>query len=378
MILGCVEPFDFATETFDNAIIIEATITDEFKNQEVHLSRTFKLEENGPAPEVYANVSLSGDDGILYDFYETTPGTYISFLEFAAQEGVSYELEIITSEGKSYISEPTEIVPNPGIDNLYVSKEENDEGSEGLAFLVDNSGNSTSTNYFRYEYEETYKIVSPYKTTRDLVVVDGVGSIVPKTKEEYICYNTKASNKIILASTNSFAINALEAFEVRFVPKNDPVLAQRYSLLVKQFALTQEAYTYFATLEKFAGSDDLFSQNQPGFIQGNLFSVDNPEEKVIGYFNVASVVSKRIFVDYLDYFLTSDRGEFLKCQIVRPEYAIQALAALESGRAKFIGYSYGPPNEEGKGPIRIVAAPCVDCTLLGSNVKPEFWVEETE
>ncbi|HET8754303.1 MAG TPA: DUF4249 domain-containing protein [Salinimicrobium sp.] len=378
LVLGCVEPYDFATETFEQLLVVEANITNENKQQEVFLSRTIPLGETEEAPERQAKVWIEGDDGSVYDFSENEPGHYISVSEFAAATGVSYQLVIITSEGETFSSEPTKMVINPGLDNLYAAKTINDEGDEGFSFMIDNSGTAETTDYFKYEYVETYKIVPPHKTFQDLIVVDGEPVLVPKIKEAELCFNSEASSEIILASTNSLAVNALEAFQVRFLSKHNPKVSQRYSLLVKQYALTQEAYSYYATLQKFSGSESLFSQTQPGFINGNLFSVDNPDEKVVGYFNVASVVSKRVFVNFLDYFNNEDRQYFMDCSITRPEFAITAITLIQEGLAKFISLSLSPPDHEGKGPIRIAPAPCVDCTLLGSPVPPDFWVEDDE
>ena len=41
IINGCVEPFEFNQETFESALVIEATITNELKTHEITLSRTF-------------------------------------------------------------------------------------------------------------------------------------------------------------------------------------------------------------------------------------------------------------------------------------------------------------------------------------------------
>jgi hypothetical protein len=55
-------------------------------------------------------------------------------------------------------------------------------------------------------------------------------------------------------------------------------------------------------LKELSGSDGILSQNQPGFFFGNIKSVENPNEKVIGYFEVSSVSSQRIFFNYEDVF----------------------------------------------------------------------------
>ena len=82
---SCVEPFDFETISFDDALVIEATITNEFKLQEICLTRTFKFEENAPFGESNANVVITDDLLNTYLFEETIPGKYISINEFSAE-----------------------------------------------------------------------------------------------------------------------------------------------------------------------------------------------------------------------------------------------------------------------------------------------------
>ena len=46
--ISCTEPYAIQTNTFEDALVIEATITNEFKKQEIKISRTFTFEENTP------------------------------------------------------------------------------------------------------------------------------------------------------------------------------------------------------------------------------------------------------------------------------------------------------------------------------------------
>ena len=55
---SCIEEIEFETETFESALVIEATITNEMKVHEILLSRTFRFEEDGPMPESGASVTI--------------------------------------------------------------------------------------------------------------------------------------------------------------------------------------------------------------------------------------------------------------------------------------------------------------------------------
>lgn len=376
---GCVEEIPIKTDSFQNALVIEATITDEMKQQEILLSRSFQLEEDGPSKESSAEVAVWDDALNRYVFNEVSPGRYLSTTPFKAEQGRTYILDIVTADGKAYSSEPAVLPENAAITDLYAQRTVL-QGEDGVALLLDASGPEGSSGYYRYEYEETYKIISPFSYPYDLVYRDGKFIEIPKTKEERICYNTVSSQDIILANTNAQTGKDLEHFVIRFINKENTILAHRYSILAKQYAITAEAYSYYQTLKEFSDTGSIFSQNQPGFINGNVFSVENPDEKVIGFFAVSAVDTKRIFFDFEDFFTPEEKpGWFIDCFIGRPDVSLPPLAealgeALDRGDVKFLGATI-VPGPIGSGPYRVVEAGCVDCTVHGTNVVPDFWVE---
>ena len=62
MILSsCTEPYLLQSSNFEEALVIEATITNEFKKQQIKISKTYRLEENGPEFIENANISSMVD-----------------------------------------------------------------------------------------------------------------------------------------------------------------------------------------------------------------------------------------------------------------------------------------------------------------------------
>lgn len=373
---SCVEPYEIETQTFKNMLVVEAAITNEFDFQEIKLSRTVPLEEQVIVWETNADVKIVDDAQNSYIFKEATPGHYVSISKFAAQPNREYHLEIETNSGKSYVSEPTMLIQGAQIDGLKAIRTKNPQGDDGVALVLDSNGNSS---YYRYEYEESYKIVSRYQVSQDLVYEDSSPALAPKTKEEYICYGTDASNNIILSSTNSLTENKLSNFLVRFIETGNPKISHRYSILVKQYAIGSEAYTFYQTIKDLSVSESLFSQSQPGFIDGNIYAVNNPEEMVIGFFSISDVATKRIFFNFSDFyqdprFQTTFSGD---CLPIRP--TIKFLGNyINSDNFKFWRVSAPPPGNYPFPPsmYELVPAGCVDCTVYGSNKVPEFWIED--
>ena len=371
--LGCVEPIEIESGNYENALVIEGTITNEVSNQEILISRTYQLAESGPSKERNARVQVVGNSTI-YEFREAEPGRYVSEQAFGAEEGVAYTLEIVTADGKQYSSEAEELPANSSISSLYAQKATFDDET-GVAILVDAGVPQETSGYYLYDYVETYKIVSPYQMNLDLKVIDGEFVEVEKTKEETICYTTQASTEILLANTNLQSRNDLDANFIKFLPKESYKTANRYSILVRQYSISADTYSYYQTLMDFSDSENLFSQNQLGLINGNVYSISDPSEPVVGMFSVAGVSRERIFFNFEDFY---SRDEFLpnahvECEVLVPPALTVPQREwigeqLEIGSIKYFGF------EKGTG-FRFAKAGCIDCTKYGSNIAPEFWKE---
>lgn len=379
---GCVEPYELKSETFDDLLVVEALLTDELKYQDVKLSRTIKLEARVPIPETNAIVRIIDEAERVFEFEETEPGNYISKVEFKAQENISYSLSITTSAGRKYASIPTKLNTGELADfDLFAKSGIDDLGTEGMFIHYEGAGlTAENSKYFRFEYEETYKIIAPYWFGEYLRPnPNGTFSQVFKHHENgKICYGSGASNEIILKNSGDFQDNTIASFPIKFIALSDPKLTHRYSLLVKQYLLSREAYVYYETLKDFSESESLFFENQPGIVNGNLFSNDNPSETVIGFFDVTKTHSKRVFFNLQDFFPDElERLYFIECELTTPSIrasAIQELSLeemLTSGLVVFFAENF----EGTGGPYQVIQTDCGVCFRLGTIDVPDFWEE---
>ena len=384
---SCIDEIDFETETFESALVIEATITDEFKNQEVLLSRTFKFEEDGPNPELNANVRIESDNG-TFTFQEMEDGKYVSTETFATQANINYQLLVTTSDGRSYSSAQTQSTSTTQIDDVYAERETNDDGVNGISIYADSFDPSGNSRYYRYEYLETAKVIAPFWTPMDLNVTlpdfpDCEVEVVNRTQEEQLCFRTVSSININQVNTTTFTEDRVSRHLVRFISSDNFLLTQRYSILVSQYIQSAAAFTYFETLKEFSGENgSLFSQSQPGFFSGNVFSVSNSVEKVIGFFDVSTVSSERIFFNYDDFYPGEEAPPFIvSCDPVAPSRVeLGSCGSLISevlrNRVKYLDTNDGVNYEQlDGGPYLVVLRECGDCTALGDNVEPDFWQE---
>lgn len=380
MVLGtilssCVEPFIAYTQKFERVLVIGGNITNELKQQQIFLAHTFTLEDDGPSGEENANVKVVESGGNEYLFSETVPGTYVSTIVFRAVPNRDYQLFVTTEDGMSYSSETMQLPTDTALGNLYAERITTDLGKDGIAIYVDSEDPTNSSKYYRYEYEETYKIIAPRWNSKELLVIEGENpsiDIVPRSMDEWVCYRTDISQNITLTASNELNEDRVTKFLVRFINRDNYILSHRYSILVRQYIQSLESYTFYETLRNFSGSESLFSETQPGFLTGNIFSDDDPDEKVLGYFDVSSVSEKRIFFDYIDFFDGERLPPFVDpCRVGAPIFGLLDLIRWDF--IKYIKLNEGEISPGG--PYLTVPQVCGDCTALGNPEIPEFWTE---
>lgn len=370
-VLSCVEPIDLEfEENFEDMLVVEGAVTNELMHHRVKLSRTFPLAERRAAAERHARVSVVEDGVREIQYHEVEPGMYQSVSEFSAQPGSEYSLRIVSQNGKIYESTASTLVPSAAISSVRAVPTTRENGSVGVALVLEGTDNQGGGSYYRYDYEETFKIVSPFYKGYDLVVEGDTLLVVPKTREEYTCYRTEPSEEIVVANTGLLSEDKVNGLLVRYVEKGDPRMSHRYSILVRQYGITPEAYRFYETLKNLSESESLFSQIQPGHIPGNVHSLDDPSEKVLGFFSISEVTTKRAFFSFTDFFDEHDRDRRPFVAPCEPQKFSMPLTIqlILDGSYKY--YSHDP--FEG---IYVISSPCVDCTLNGTNVVPEFWEE---
>jgi len=423
-ISACIEPFDFETRDAEGILVVQTTMTDAVEKKLVVLSRAANLENvnlsqrdtldvRGPIirtinervnPETGANLNLIDDEGIVYEFEDMGNGVYESIDAFTLLEDKTYQLNIATSNNETYQSNFETLSGKSQIDDIYAERGLNENGEEGVNIYINGTDSSDRSDYFRYDYEETYKIIAPNFTRRELEIIreerevldDGTNifpdaRVVTVENEEQVCFNSANSISIDLANTNALASPVLEKHVVRFLERDNTIISHRYSILSRQYVINAEAYNYFQNLSNFAQSESVFSEIQPGFLEGNIRRTDVDNGLVLGYFEVASVSERRLFFNFVDFFPDEALPPYFGDTNCRRTIA-PSLGNPERDGPQPLGcpppslirrvisneISYFGENEvpgECEGPYLMTPSICADCTLLGSNVKPDFWID---
>lgn len=393
-LMSCVDPYQLQTSNYEEAIVIEATITNELKKHEVLISKTYRLEENEPVLVSNASVTVSDNLGNQYNF-EEVEGKYLSTTAFRAENDRLYKLNITTSDGKSYSSTTQKLTTINELENITATVITNLEGQRGVEIAANSFDPSNSSKYYRFEFYETSKVTAPkWRPVYAVVNPDILGyvgheyiELFPRTYEAQVCYLTEKNKKIVLTSTNFLNEDRISNFPVHFINDFDYKIGERYSIEVKQLIQNLESYTYYKTLQELSETgESILSQNQPGFLVGNIKSDDNQNEKVIGFFEVASVSSKRIFFNHEDLFPGEQKPPYFEdCTELEYNYCFLPDEPICDGRqlnsnvqANTLLYYFHEQLEPAT-PLNLiytyVKAKCGDCTTFSSNIRPDFWID---
>ncbi|MCK5442489.1 MAG: DUF4249 domain-containing protein [Maribacter sp.] len=371
---NCTEPFIVGIVDFENFLVVEGTITTEMKQQGVKLSRTISLEDFEENVEDNATVTVQASDGNTFSFsQDSATGVYLSNEEFRAMQNIGYILKISDENGNSYTSKEVFVPPVVEIDEVYTELV-SDEEKEGIQVFVDSDNETGGAKHFRYEYEETYQIKVPTPSSlkweiRDYDLKSGLYEIdLSYRTPEIVCYSSNRSKGILQTTTSNLAENKVLHFPIRFILSTNSVLRERHSILAKQYVQSLEAHTFYKTVKDLGIKGNVLSQGQPGFVQGNLVSVNDPDERVMGFFEASSLTTKRIYFNYKD-FVFKFPPYFIECDSIYQIPNKLLIERLQNENYQIINWGEVGPVKE----YIIVNEKCTDCTTFSSKTKPDFW-----
>jgi hypothetical protein len=368
----CSEPYTPELSKYEDILVIDGVITNEPGPYTVRLSRSFHYSELEGLPEQQADVLIKDDQGNIAALEETSPGVYSTIdPDFRGIIGRNYQLIIYTADEQIWESEFVELKKVPEIGNLYAEfgeKTVHNKNKEGFQIYVDTYDPDNQTRYYRYDYEETWEYSVPYPSY--YLVKNGL--LLFRTENVGRCWRSLPSEDILVTSSENMQSDIIKRFPVNFVSTDNNRLSIRYSILVRQYSLSREAYVYWNQLSVATQNVGTMFDKQPAQIRGNVYNLNNPEMPVIGFFEATSVDTKRLFLTRSD--LPKDAkqtSEFASC---RSDYlVIQKSLYLqydEWGYCMVLDVS----NAEILNGLGVVSRfKCCDCTLTGSNIMPSFW-----
>jgi len=353
-------------ENSESILVVEGNISD--SSSIIRLTQTANISEDRLIEVANARVVLENERG---DFSETLQNNEGGIYKTQTLLNTNDKFRIqIQTEGNIYTTEYLAIQPTPPIDS--VSWENVDDNFQ---VQVSTHDDNNDLQYYLWSFEETWL----YRARFPSLFIYENDQIIPRSRDEdiFICWSSASSTSIQIGTTVNLEENIVFKQPIHVIePINNVKLSRRYSILVKQYAISKEAFEFWQLLKKNSESLGTLFDPQPSQLTTNLTCINNPEKPVIGYVMASKEQQKRIFVNRGDLpFKNIPFTPNISCRMdtisldpedLRNEFASGTnLITFEifDDAGGFIGYGSTPPS-------------CADCRIFGGTIeKPDFWID---
>lgn len=385
----CVDPYVPELKGYESILVVEGLITDENTSYTVKLSRSIQHQDT--VPEAISDAVTYVSDESSNKFYLKGSGNGVyktDSTEFRGAIGKTYVLHIQTAEGNIYESEPYTMEAVSDIDNIYYARDREIGSSgtvmnEGLRIFLDSRGGINK--YYRWAYEETWKFKVPFPKKYDYV---NETIFVPIADVKEYCYKMRKSQEIIIYSSFAGKSDRVEGQNISFIdPKKSDRLLLQYSILMKQYSVSEKEYDFWYNMKQINEKGGSIYSLQPFPVISNIHNINDPEERVLGYFQVSAVKEKRKFITFSE--LTgmnfpNYRNPCKRVEMAPKDYPRSFYSSPLTWDELYemyltSGYYFVEPYFKAGTEVldkMIFAKPeCANCEFTGIGTKPDYWID---
>jgi hypothetical protein len=384
-VMACRKPYNPPAITSNSSyLVVEGDINAGSDSTTIKLSRTVNISSAITAnPVLGATVAVVSDQGMVYPLTAVGNGSYVSAgLNLAVSH--QYRLSIKTTNNEQYQSDLVPVSITPPIDSIGFNVV--NDPVTGIQIYANTHDASNTVKYFRWDYSEEWEFSSYFPS---FYISNGTALVFRTQAQDItVCFTGDASSNIVLGSSAKLQQDVIYQAPIAFIPSTAEKIETEYSILLREHALTAEAYNFWVNLK--TNSEDLGSifDAQPSQINGNIHCITNPSEPVIGYISACTVSSKRVFI------ANSQLPNWV------PTYPYNCPNPLTAGGTPADtvnngSYNYynilvydtaaylptGPPPPPPIPPhppalptfFEYAPRDCVDCTIRGTTTPPSYW-----
>lgn len=373
--VGCKKPYTPpAVAVNPNYLVVEgiinigSAVTD---STVIKLSRTTVIGKEVKAnPVKGASVAVEDDHNLSVVLTEKTSGRYV-LLNSKFDTTHKYRLRIKTPDNKQYLSDFVKVNNTPPIDSISYTTTNN-----MLQLYVNSHDPKSNTHYYRWDYDETWQFNSKYKSSE---YSDGTEAVLRDTTNFiYTCWQSDTSSNIILGTSAKLSQDIISQQPLIQIASTSEKIEAIYSIRVREYGLSGEAYTFYQNVKKNTEQLGSIFDAQPSEIPGNIHNVADAAEPVIGYISASVIQTKRIFINKpqlpqkwivaypyacpLDTAWLDDphtHANDVKLYVI-PLPPLELIYYKLYIKSIFMGYITS-------------VTPCLDCTIRGTNKRPDFW-----
>lgn len=368
ILVGCKEKY-FAPvlDTPTGYLVVEGVVNNGIGETKIRLSRTSSLSADSFIKVTGALVAIENENNIVAVLPDAGEGNYILnnlFLDTSQQ----YRLSIKTSTNEEFYSDYIKVKSNPPIDSISWERKPN-----GAQLYINTHDPANAARYYQWEFDETWEFHSAYSSSIKYIYgpppQNEIINVVMRNGSDpqmYQCWKYNSSSNLLLGSSAKLSDDVIH-LPLNFIENGSQKLSVKYSILVRQYAWSKAGYEFLERMKKNTESVGSVFDAQPSQLNGNIHCNTNPNQPVIGFFNICTIQESRIFIKRSDLDWSYDPN----CQEILILNNPDELASKASGTIPTYPEKLAGPNTI----LSFYAAPdfCVDCRITGSNVKPPYW-----
>lgn len=372
VLASCIKRYDPEIESKDAVkFVVTGQVNRGDDIQCVNVSTTSPVSMPRYIPVIGCTVKIMDDKGNSFTATDTQDGNYeVAIPQTNLTVGTSFKVDILVPGGINIVSDFDQIHDGPEVDSVYyildtIPSNNPYVATRGIQFYTDLDAQNIDSRYFRWEATESweYHAVYPIEWWYD----GTLHHVLPPDHSRQVCWKTALVNNVFTLTTKNLLQNKYNFFPLHFVDNvSSSRLVYGYSLLLRQYALSEAAFDYWEKLRVNSNEQGGLYEKQPMVIKGNIHNVTNPGQEILGFFGAATVTSKRIFINSVENLASEyDPG----CGIESEEPRRTGLKGIPP--SFYPAYLYATPNYFA---MIILDSYCYDCrTAGGDTIKPAFW-----
>jgi hypothetical protein len=214
--------------------------------------------------------------------------------------GRSYTLQIQLIDGKVYTSFPERVESVPAINSLSISTlkipvEGTSEFRSGAQIIAEFSDPADQNNFYLWRNAPSTYVL---QTNPELFTIRTGGDRIPAPKDCCdLCYQTEiAGNQAIFISSDDNFNGLNTRLPVGFIEDDGRRFVAVYRYDLKQIGISKEAYRFLRLVKQQTEISGSVFDPPPASIRGNMISLDNPDEVVLGYFIAGGESTRRLYI----------------------------------------------------------------------------------
>ena len=306
--LNCIDPVEPEFELKDGLVFIEGIVTTVKGGSYVIINKSsIEFGLNKTKFEKGASVAfLNSVTGEKVELIELE-GAYVPSVEFKANIGEQWELQITLQDGKQYSSNSETVlkpVPIVDIKSTYNPELQFNDGTNsfepGHAISVTFNDPIEGDNYYYWTFKSYEKLII-CETCFDGIYRNESCGPTDIATPDYFNY---------LCDVDCWKIRlpeSISVFDDKFsngktttdlVVANIPLYTKQNIVVeIQQLSLTPDAYNYYKVLKDLVDNNRGFNAPPPAALIGNMFNPNDDDDFVFGRFTTAATATADIFIE---------------------------------------------------------------------------------